>query len=280
MGEVGTLYLVGTPIGNLEDITLRAIRILGEVDLIAAEDTRQSIKLLNHLDIHTRMMAYHKHNEHEASVKLRALLREGQNIALISDAGMPLISDPGYQLVADCRQEDIPVTVVPGPNAGLCGVVLSGIDCRRFTFMGFIGKQNKELREGIAAIVEATDPVVLYESPHRLGKFLTQLAEVIPERWMTISREITKRYEETKRGTVAELRDWALEASPKGEFVLVIGGGDGRNASQTEDLSQGTLDAHLTHYLDQGMTEKEAMKQVAVDRGISRREVYAAVKVK
>lgn len=279
--NMGTLYLVGTPIGNLEDITYRAVRILGEVDLIAAEDTRHSIKLLNHFDIHTKMVAYHQHNEMEGSEKLRDRLRQGMSIALISDAGMPIISDPGYQLVKDCVAEGIPVTVVPGPNAGLCGVVLSGMDCRHFTFMGFMGRQNKDVREGLEALRTSACPVVLYEAPHHLLKFLKAMAEALPQRQLAISREITKQYEETKRGTAPELLTWFTDHPPKGEFVIVV---EGHGGSLVEDeiltLMEGSLKDHLTYYLNQSMAEKEAMKKVAADRGISKRDVYQSLKVK
>jgi 16S rRNA (cytidine1402-2'-O)-methyltransferase len=278
---IGTLYLVGTPIGNLEDITLRAIRILGEADLIAAEDTRQTIKLLNHLGIKTPMTAYHKFNEREAAPALVSRLTAGEDIALVSDAGMPLISDPGYTLVRACQEAGIPVRAVPGPNAGLCGVVLSGMDCRHFTFMGFLGKDAKALRQGLEAIAASPCPVVLYETPHRLSRFLTALAQKLPDREVAISREITKRYEETLRGTAAELRDRFEAEAPRGEFVVVIAGNDGHGANApVTTRSALPIEAHVAYYTEQGMTEKEAMKQVAQERGISRRDVYQALKIK
>lgn len=273
----GKLYIVGTPIGNLEDITLRALRILEEVDMIAAEDTRHTVKLLNHFEIKKHLLAYHQHNEQSGSEKLLEFLTEGKNIALVSDAGMPIISDPGSVIVSRCNEAGIPVEVVPGPNAGLCALVLSGIDARAFTFMGFLGKQNKEIREGIEKITASENTVILYETPHRLVKTLEAMVQVIPDRKMSVSREITKKYEETRMGTVQEHLDWYSENPPKGEFVLVIEGGDGLPAG-SQDLAALSLEDHVAHYKDQGMGEKEAMKQVARDRGVSRRDIYNLIK--
>lgn len=273
----GKLYIVGTPIGNLEDITLRALRILKEVDVIAAEDTRHTVKLLNHFEIKKHLLAYHQHNEQSGSEKLLELLAEGKDIALVSDAGMPIISDPGSVIVSRCNEAGIPVEVVPGPNAGLCALVLSGIDARAFTFMGFLGKQNKEIRGGIEKIAVSENTVILYETPHRLVKTLEAMVQVIPDRKMSISREITKKYEETRMGTVQEHLDWYAENPPKGEFVLVIEGGDGLPAG-CQDLAALSLEDHVAHYKDQGMGEKEAMKQVARDRGVSKRDIYNLIK--
>lgn len=273
----GKLYIVGTPIGNLEDITLRALRILKEVDVIAAEDTRHTVKLLNHFELKKHLLAYHQHNEQSGSEKLLELLAEGKVIALVSDAGMPVISDPGSVIVSRCNEAGIPVEVVPGPNAGLCALVLSGIDARAFTFMGFLGKQNKEIRGGIEKIAASENTVILYETPHRLVKTLEAMVQVIPDRKMSISREITKKYEETRMGTVQEHLDWYSENPPKGEFVLVIEGGDGL-PSDSQDLTALSLDEHMAHYEDQGMGEKEAMKQVARDRGVSKRDIYNLIK--
>ncbi|WP_195269657.1 16S rRNA (cytidine(1402)-2'-O)-methyltransferase [Eubacterium sp. 1001713B170207_170306_E7] len=273
----GKLYIVGTPIGNLEDITLRALRVLEEADVVAAEDTRHTVKLLNHFELKKHLLAYHQHNEQSGSEKLLELLTEGKSIALVSDAGMPIISDPGSVIVSRCKEAGIPVEVVPGPNAGLCALVLSGIDARAFTFMGFLGKQNKEIREGIGKIAASENTVILYETPHRLVKTLEAMVQVIPDRKMSISREITKKYEETRTGTVQEHLDWYSDNPPKGEFVLVIEGGDGLPAG-SQDLTSLSLEDHMAHYQDQGMGEKEAMKQVAKDRGVSKRDVYNELK--
>ncbi|RHO58484.1 16S rRNA (cytidine(1402)-2'-O)-methyltransferase [Eubacterium sp. AM05-23] len=273
----GKLYIVGTPIGNLEDITLRALRVLEEVDVIAAEDTRHTVKLLNHFELKKHLLAYHQHNEQSGSEKLLEFLTAGKNIALVSDAGMPIISDPGSVIVSRCNEAGIPVEVVPGPNAGLCALVLSGIDARAFTFLGFLGKQNKEIREGIEKIAASENTVILYETPHRLVKTLEAMVQVIPDRKMSISREITKKYEETRMGTVQEHLNWYSENPPKGEFVLVIEGGDGFTEGG-QDLMSLPLEDHMAHYEDQGMGEKEAMKQVARDRGVSKRDIYNELK--
>ena len=273
----GKLYIVGTPIGNLEDITLRALRVLEEVDVIAAEDTRHTVKLLNHFELKKHLLAYHQHNEQSGSEKLLEFLTAGKNIALVSDAGMPIISDPGSVIVSRCNEAGIPVEVVPGPNAGLCALVLSGIDARAFTFLGFLGKQNKEIREGIEKIAASENTVILYETPHRLVKTLEAMVQVIPDRKTSISREITKKYEETRMGTVQEHLNWYSENPPKGEFVLVIEGGDGLTEGG-QDLMSLPLEDHMAHYEDQGMGEKEAMKQVARDRGVSKRDIYNELK--
>lgn len=279
----GTLYIVGTPIGNLSDMTFRAVETLKKVDVIAAEDTRGTIKLLNHFEIHTGMVAYHKYNEREASEKLIAMLDAGKNIALVTDAGMPVISDPGEILVAACHDAGIPVRVVPGPTAALSAVALSGLDCHHFTFLGFLGKKQKAITEGLGAIKQSKIPVVLYESPHRLTKILDQMAALFPERSMRISREITKKYEETLCGTVAELAEHFHTTPPKGEFVLIVDGDKHADADANDgkqELLAGSLEAHVAHYEACGMTEKQAMKAAASDRGIPKREVYAALKIK
>jgi len=274
----GRLSVVGTPIGNLEDITLRALRVLKEADVIACEDTRHSIKLLNHYEIKKHLFAYHQHNEESGSEKLIERLKNGEHVALISDAGMPVISDPGYVIIQRCIEEKIDVDVLPGANAALCALVLSGLPSREFTFLGFLGKQNKNLREGIEKIKEATATTIIYESPHRLLKTLTAMAEQIPNRVMSISREITKQYEETRQGTVLEQLDWFTAHPPKGEFVLVINGCD-QNEGKAELVAL-PLEEHLAHYTQTGLSEKDAMKAVAQDRGISKRDVYGQLKIK
>lgn len=278
----GKLSIVGTPIGNLGDMSVRAIEALKNADLIAAEDTRHSIKLLNHFEISKKMIAYHQHNEHESAEKLITMLSEGQNIALISDAGMPLISDPGSILVKSCVAAEIEMEVVPGPNAGLCALVLSGLDSRRFLFLGFLEKENKAYREGLERIKKSSDTVVLYESPHRLLKTLEALKkEGLGHRMTSVSREITKRYEETRYGRIEEHFDYFKENNPRGEFVLCIEGKTKDEAAENPELSwlEFSIEAHLEYYLNQGLAEKEAMKQVAKDRGISKRDVYQQIKV-
>lgn len=272
---------MGTPIGNLDDMSIRALKVLKEVDLIAAEDTRHSIKLLNHFEIPKKMVAYHQHNEQKSSEGLIALLKQGQNIALISDAGMPLISDPGSVLVKNCVENGIPMEVVPGPNAGLCGLVLSGLDTRAFLFLGFLGKENKAIKEGLKRVEEAEVTTVLYESPHRLTKTLEILEKSgLGHRQMSISREITKRYEETIYGSISEHNQYYQEHTPRGEYVLCIEGKTAEEASTITNLEiEGlSMEDHLAHYVNEGIPEKEAMKQVAKDRGISKRDVYNVVK--
>lgn len=272
---------MGTPIGNLDDMSIRGLKVLKEVDLIAAEDTRHSIKLLNHFEIPKKMVAYHQHNEQQSSEGLVALLKQGQNIALISDAGMPLISDPGSVLVKNCVENDISMEVVPGPNAGLCGLVLSGLDTRAFLFLGFLGKENKAIKEGLKRIEESEVTIVLYESPHRLSKTLELIERHgLGHRQMSISREITKRYEETRYGSIEGHLLYYKEHSPRGEYVLCIEGKtseEGKSVTSLE-LEGLSMEEHLEHYLNEGLPEKEAMKQVAKDRGISRRAVYNTVK--
>lgn len=274
----GVLYIVGTPIGNMEDMSFRAIRILKSVDLIAAEDTRNTIKLLNHFEIHTKMMSYHQYNEKAATKELLDRLIDGATIAQVSDAGMPVISDPGQILIAACHAAGVPVRVVPGPTAALSAVALSGMDCRHFVFMGFLGKQNRDLRVGLETIAASAVPTVLYESPHRLEKTLEKMAALFPDRPISISREMTKQYEETLQGTVAQMRDYFAAHPPKGEFVLIVGGGDGPTG-ETAALNDGPLAVHMAHYQNQGLSEKQAMKAVARDRGVSKREIYEQIKI-
>lgn len=272
----GKLSLVGTPIGNLEDMSFRAIRTLKEADRIACEDTRQTIKLLNHFEIKNRLEAYHKYNEQKESDRLIDLLKAGEHIALVSDAGLPIISDPGSVIVRRCRDEGIEVEVIPGPNAGLSALMLSGLDARDFRFLGFLGKSSKEFKQGIETIVDSEATVILYESPHRIEKLLAALAEAVPDREISISREITKKFEETLHGTAAELIALFEEKKPKGEFVVVISGADPK--AKTLSLSELSVEDHMDHYQKEGLSEKEAMKQVARDRGVSKREIYNQIK--
>ncbi|NLN97203.1 MAG: 16S rRNA (cytidine(1402)-2'-O)-methyltransferase [Eubacteriaceae bacterium] len=274
--STGKLYLVATPIGNLEDITLRALRILGEVDVIAAEDTRQTIKLLNHYEIKNKLIAYQKFNEEKAMVPLIQRLKKGENIALVSDAGMPLISDPGYRLSSKCIEEHIPIEVIPGANAGLCALLLSGLSTESFLFLGFLPKQTKGFKEGIQRVVSCCDTVILYESPHRLLKTLKALEAGIGERRISISREITKRYEETLRGSVAELLAYFTEKAPRGEFVIVVEGGTA--GEKTDPLAGKTIEEQRDYYCAQGLTEKEAMRRIAQNTGRPRREIYKQLK--
>ncbi len=275
------LYIVATPIGNLDDISLRALETLRKVDLIAAEDTRHSIKLLNHFAIKTKMMAYHDHNEVQASEKLIDHLKKGQTIALISDAGMPLISDPGSVLIKACVQAGIPMEVIPGASAGISALALSGLDTRRFLFLGFLDKDSKTYQEGIEAIRKSPYTLVLYESPHRLKKTLANLEKAgLGHRQVSVSRELTKRYEETRHGTISQQVLYYVDNQPRGEFVLCIEGQTKAEqvAGQNEKTKNISLEEQFDFYVKEGMAEKEAMRQVAKERGLSRRDVYNQVK--
>ncbi len=275
----GTLYLVATPIGNLEDMTARAIRILKEADLIAAEDTRNSMKLLTHFDIHTPMTSYHEFNKHEKAKELVEKLLEGKNIACITDAGTPGISDPGYELVCYAAEAGITVTAVPGCVAATTALTLSGLSTRRFAFEGFLPADKKECRDRINELKEETRTFVIYEAPHRLLKTLKLLLEGLGDRKISFCRELTKKHEEIIRTTISEGIRHFEENAPKGEFVLCIEGAD---KSQIEAVRQMTwqelsIEEHMKMYLDCGMEKTAAMKQVAKDRGLSKRDVYQAL---
>ena len=276
--KTGMLYLCGTPIGNLEDMTFRAVRILQEADLIAAEDTRNSIRLLNHFDIHVPMTSYHEYNKYEKGRVLVKKLLEGQNIVLITDAGMPGISDPGEELVRMCRDAGIGVTAVPGPSACVTALALSGRSTRRFAFEAFLPSDKKERAMVLAELAEETRTIVLYEAPHHLLRTLEELREQIGNRKITICRELTKKYEEAKQSFIDDMIDHYSLNEPKGEFVLVIEGKsfDEKVKEEQESWLELTIAEHLDYYVNRGMNKKEAMKQVAKDRGISKRDVYQA----
>lgn len=273
----GTLYLCATPIGNLEDMTFRVIRTLKEADLIAAEDTRNSIKLLNHFEIETPMTSYHEFNKYEKGKKLVEKLLEGKNIALITDAGTPGISDPGEELVKMCYEAGVPVTSLPGAAACVTALTLSGLSTRRFAFEAFLPADKKE-REAILQEMETeTRTIVMYEAPHRLVKTLKLLAEHLGgERKVTVCRELTKRHETAFRTTLAEALEYYEENVPKGECVIVI---EGRSREEMRMEAQSrweeiSIEEHMKHYLSQGISKKDAMKQVAKDRGVPKREIY------
>ncbi len=276
----GTLYLVGTPIGNLEDMTYRAVRVLAEADLIACEDTRTSGVLLRHFDIHTPLISYHKFNENERGPELVDKLLAGQNIALITDAGMPGISDPGEVLVRLCHEAGVTVTAAPGPSAVVTALALSGRDTRRFSFEGFLPQDRKERDLVLAEMKTETRTMVLYEAPHRLERTLGVLRETFGgERKISLCRELTKRFETVSDTTIDEALA-ALSAVPaRGEYVLVLAGRDVAEAEAERAASFAgiPLAEHVASYEAQGMTRKEAMKAAAKDRGLSRREVYQAL---
>lgn len=278
----GILYLVATPIGNLGDITYRAVDVLNHVDLIAAEDTRHSIKLLNHFEIKTPMTSYHEHNKIQKAKTLVDKLLEGTNIALITDAGTPGISDPGEELVRQALDADIEVSPVPGPAACVCALIMSGLSTRRFCFEAFLPADKKAQNEVLEELKMETRTIVMHEAPHRLKKTLELLVEYLGEdRKISICKEITKKHESILRFTLKESVDYYKENEAKGEYVLVIEGVDRETLQRDkEEAFQGiTIRQHYEMYLEQGMNDKEAMKQVAKDRNISKREVYSEIKI-
>lgn len=274
--KCGMIYLVATPIGNLEDITMRAVRILGEVDLIAAEDTRQTLKLLNHLNIKKPLVSYYEHNKNTKGGYLVEQLLSGKNIALVSDAGCPGISDPGEDMVKLAIENNIPVTMVPGPAALISGVVLSGLPSGRFAFEGFLPVNKRSRKERILSLKNETRTIVFYEAPHKLIYTLRDLLEGLGNRRVALARELTKLHEEVYRCDLEEaVRKYEAEA-PRGEFVLVVEGED-ENALREETAKRWeemSLKEHFELYAEQGMDKKEAIKKVALDRGISKRDVY------
>ena len=276
----GILYLVATPIGNLEDMTYRAIRILKEADLIAAEDTRNSIKLLNHFEIKTPMTSYHEFNRFDKADFLIEKLRQGQNVAVITDAGTPGISDPGEVLVKMCHEEGIQVVPVPGAVAGVNALIASGQDTRRFAFEAFIPTDKKECARVMEELSKETRTMVIYEAPHRLKKTLELLRKTLgDERSISICKEITKKHESFKKTTIGEAIMFyeAEENQPRGEYVLVIAGKSyaEQEAEERAKWEGMSIEEHIRYYIEQGVDKKEAVKRVASDRGLSKREVYS-----
>lgn len=277
--KTGTLYLCATPIGNLEDMTFRAVRMLSEVDLIAAEDTRNSIRLLNHFDIHTPMTSYHEYNKIEKGRSLVGRLLEGQDIALITDAGTPGISDPGEELVRMCMDAGILVTSLPGACACVTALTISGLSTRRFCFEAFLPADKKERKQILEELKEETRTIVLYEAPHRLKRTLEELCEALGDRKVSLCRELTKKYETVLSMRLTEACAYYEQTEPRGEYVLVL---EGRSRASIEEEQQKAYEAlpireHMKRYESQGMDRKEAMKQVAKDRGVPKREIYQAL---
>ena len=272
----GTLYLCATPIGNLEDMTFRVIRTLKEVDLIAAEDTRNSIKLLNHFEIQTPMTSYHEYNKYEKGRKLVEKLLEGQNIALITDAGTPGISDPGEELVKMCSESGIPVTSLPGAAACITALTISGLSTRRFAFEAFLPSDKKEREQILKEMETETRTMIVYEAPHRLVKTLKLFLERLGNRKITVCRELTKRHETALAVTLEEAVAHYEANPPKGECVLVIEGKSREEAREEErkQWEEMTIEDHMEVYTKQGMDKKSAMKAVAKDRGVSKRDIY------
>lgn len=275
----GKLYLCATPIGNLEDITLRVLRTLKEVDLIAAEDTRNSIKLLNHFDIKTPMTSYHEHNAIEKGYVLVKKLQEGMNIALVTDAGTPAISDPGEVLVRLCYDAGIEVTSLPGPAACITALTLAGLSTRRFCFEAFLPTDKRDRQSILEELKNETRTIIIYEAPHRLLKTLKELEKILGNRKMTLVRELTKRHETAFCSTILGILEYYETEEVKGECVLVIEGKSHKELEQEAyaEWRSVPLEEHMKHYEKQGIDRKEAMKLVAKDRGISKRDVYKAL---
>lgn len=267
--ERGILYICPTPIGNLEDMTFRTIRILGEVDLIAAEDTRHTIKLLNHFDIKKPLTSYHEHNIREKGIELIEKLNAGQSIALVSDAGMPGISDPGQELIRQAIDEGIDVIALPGATASITALVISGLSTDKFIFEGFLSSKKRERIKELEDIKEYRKTTIVYESPHRLMNLLEDMAYVLEDRKISISRELTKKYEETFRGTASAALEKFNESGVKGEFVIVIEGN-----FEEKEIEEIDISLLLEKYINEGFTKKEAVKRVSEETGVAKNIVY------
>lgn len=275
----GILYLCATPIGNLNDMSPRVIETLREADLIAAEDTRNSIKLLNHFNIDTPMTSYHEFNKVDKAKTLIGKLKEGQNIALITDAGTPAISDPGEVLVKMCQEENITVTSLPGPAALIVALTLSGLSTRRFCFEGFLPPEKKERRRILSELTNESRTIILYEAPHHLKGTLSELNEALGDRRITLCRELTKKFESVMPTTILKAIAYYEENEPRGEYVLVIEGKSFKEQDEERQLgfAELSIEEHMKIYEDQGIDHKEAMKLVAKDRGVSKRDIYNAL---
>lgn len=274
----GTLYLCATPIGNLGDMTPRCIETLSMVDLIAAEDTRQTVKLLNHFGIDTKMTSYYEHNKYEKGGYLISLLKEGKNIAVVSDAGTPGISDPGEELVEECIKNDITVVSIPGPAALISAVITSGLCTGRFCFEGFLSMNRRQRKIHLEEIKNEKRTMIFYEAPHKLRRTLDDLYEVLGDRRIALARELTKKFEQITRTTIKEAITMYEETPPKGEYVLVIEGTT--EQQEAVDYSDLSIEEHVKSFIDEGMSEMDAIKAVAKQRGLRKNEVYAEVKKK
>ena len=272
----GILYLVATPIGNLGDISPRALEVLGSVDLIAAEDTRRTVQLLNHFEISKPLTSYHEHNKRTKGEYIISLLKEGKSIAQVSDAGTPAISDPGEDLVKLCIENDITVTSVPGPVAGINALILSGFDTSRFAFEGFLSVNKRSRREHLDMVKNDTHTLIFYEAPHKLKATLADMRDTLgSDRRIALVRELTKLHEEVLRMSLDEANAYYEENNPRGEYVLVIEGAK-EKALEEEELwwSTLTVNEHVDAYIEKGLSSKDAIKQTAVDRDLPKREVY------
>lgn len=268
----GILYIIATPIGNLEDITLRAIRILKEVDLIAAEDTRHTLKLLNHLEISKPLISYHRHNEEIRTEELIKELKTGKNIGLVSDAGTPGICDPGEEIIKKCIEESIKVVPIPGACAMINALITSGISTKEFIFLGFLPLNKKSRKEKLEEIKNANKTIILYEAPHKLKSTLNDLNLILEDRSVVLARELTKIHEEYIRGTVKELME--KTDNLKGEMILIIEKNNKDNKEELNSLNNLTLEEHYNFYEKNGLNKKEIIKKIAKDRNVSKNEIY------
>lgn len=270
---IGELYIVATPIGNLEDITLRAIKTIEQVDIIAAEDTRHTLKLLNHLNITKPMISYHRHNEEIKTDELINKLLEGKNIALVSDAGTPVISDPGEEIVKKCLENNIKVVPIPGACAAITALIVSGIDVKEFTFLGFLPLNKKNRKEKLEQIAMGENTIILYEAPHKLIQTLEELSTITERRKIVLAKELTKIHEEYITGTAEELKSQVQQ--PKGEYVIVIEKREKTvKQEQRELLNQLSVEEHYKYYEKKGLDKKEIIKKIAKDRNVSKNEIY------
>lgn len=275
----GEIYLVATPIGNLGDITLRALEVLKEVDFIAAEDTRQTLKLLNHFGIKKPLISYHEHNKYESGEKIIKRVLEGENMALVTDAGTPGVSDPGEALVKMAIEKDIRVSLIPGPTAFVYGLVVSGLNTSRFVFEGFLPVDKKGRKERLNALLNEERTIIFYEAPHKLIRTLEDLYKTFGDRRIALCRELTKKYEEIIRCTLSEAIEIFKEKKPLGEFVLVLEGLSKEEAKkrQEESLKEISIEEQVKLYMEDGLSKMDAIKRVAKERGLSKSEVYRRV---
>lgn len=275
LSEYGTLYLVPTPIGNLDDMTFRAVKILQSADLIAAEDTRNTQKLLNHFDVQTKQISFHEHNTAERIPELVDKLKQGTTIAQVSDAGMPSISDPGHELVVACIHEHINVVPLPGANAGITALIASGISPQPFYFYGFLSRKPKEQREEIDGLRNREETMIFYEAPHRLKKTLKNLlTQLGGDRKAALCRELTKKHEEFIRGTLDQVNDWANSTEIRGEFVIIVSGNDHPKTEAKDPLAGMSVDQQVDFYIENGLSVNEAIKKVAKDHHLKKQVIY------
>ena len=281
--SIGKIYIVATPIGNLKDITFRAIETLKEVDLVVAEDTRRTLELLNHFDISKKITSYHEHNKYDKAYELIEKVKSGISIAIVTDAGTPIISDPGDYLISEAIKENIDITSVPGACAAINAIVLSGLDAKSFVFVGFLSEDNKKRKEQLESIKDEPRTMIFYISPHNIKDDIGTLIDIFgKERQASLSREMTKVHEENIRGTLKEINDYIFTKDIKGEFVLVVKGID-KNILREEEIKKWLdidIKEHFNLYLSKGLSDKEAIKKVAEDRGMDKKEAYRCLKIK